>query len=192
MSKRTSRIATKPSRFLSAHTPRGPYPTPTIVQLMADQRMVDILRLAKERLGSDHPLVVAAVDSLAEKEARRVENVTYDGLTAEVLGGYGKPNPRHARENAIAAKMTEILSEEPIREARLPACRYRVDMLFRLHDLAVEEDGPHHNQRDVKARDAHVDALCAKSGIKILRIKPKDSIDHQALRERVAALGIAV
>ena len=189
MSKRTS--CAHFAATLSPREPRSLLHSNLLLSGAEDARIAEAIRLAKEEWGEDHPLVVSAIESLAAKERRRKNDVTYDALAAEVLGGC-KPSPSHVREAQLVAVMSQLLSEDPVREARLPGCRFRVDMLFKSHRLVVEEDGRHHAQKRWRERDAMVDALCEASRIKVLRVRAEDSIDPHDLCDRLVALGVVV
>jgi hypothetical protein len=146
-----------------------------------DVELLEALRIAKEQLGEDHPLVQDALRSLAAKERRRKSGAG-DGITAEVMKG------QNSRVQQIANILTAILGETPFFEVKVPGTNMRVDMLFRGHNLVVEENGAFHRKPRIRERDARVRAACRRCGWQVLVVGHEESLTEEHLRARLAVI----
>ena len=157
------------------------------IEARKDQELLDAIRIGKQTLGANHPLVIAAVDSLRVKERRRaVVKGVGDELSQEIVS---KGDARHQREQAVAAAVSAILNERPIMEARLAGFgRRRVDMYYPKHALVVEENGPGHYAP--AGRDELLEKVCEEQGLKLLVIKGHEPLTDKYLRRRLGHLGL--
>jgi hypothetical protein len=153
---------------------------------MEDAQLLEAIRLGREQLGEDHPLVVDAIRSLRAKERRRVTGAG-DGLTAEISHAF------HDREKKLALLLREMLNEDPVHEALIPGFgKRRVDMYFLGYGLIVEENGVRHSKlRKTKQRDADLRELCAHSGLRLLEVDYREPLTDEHLLKRLRDIGIA-
>lgn len=151
-----------------------------------DAELAEAIRIGRERLGEDHPLVQQAIKSLRAKERRRVDGFG-DVLTAEVSA----PALKHQRHSALASLLTELLGEAPINEALLPGYgKRRADMYFVGKRLVVEEDGRQHRLAAKKARDAVLQDVCDRLGLSLLRVDYQEPLTQAHLRDRLHSVGL--
>ena len=156
-----------------------------------DALLAEALTVARETLGEDHPLVAKVLRELKSKERKRTRVLGNgaDSLTAQVCRG----NQRFLREGEVAHVLTQLLEEEPIREAHLPGFgERRVDMLFARHRLVVEENGTrHYYENGIAERDATLRHLCPELGLRLLVVEEKEPLTSEHLNGRLRDLGVS-
>lgn len=178
----------------NTHNPRSFPPVDTHLadriagQAAFDDVLAEAIRIGRDTLGADHPLVKTVIRELRAKEHKRARifGNGADSLTALVCRG----NQRFVREGAVARLLSGLLEEEPIREAHLPGFgERRVDMLFARHRLVVEENGTrHYYENGIEERDAALRQLCSELGLKLLVVEEEEPLTFEHLSDRLREL----
>ena len=175
-------------RYCAPQGPSSLNQRPKSVDRAFDERLAEAIRIGREQLGEDHPLMRKVLHDLRSKERRRgVDQV--DALGREIGWKIGSDHHRHQQ---IAPLLEGLLGEPPINEATLPGLPgRRVDMFFPEHRLVVEENQPRHRCSPWRERDAEVRAHCEATGLAYIEVWTREPLTPEHLSARLAEVGIA-